>query len=251
VLLWPTVTLLGFVALATLVIALGTSSTARYERERAAVRRQQESGTGGPPRTTHPAGRVARIPAPAWWLVDESGTTVVAGPFADAIEADWVALAGQLPDPVRAAYGVPGPDGCLVPRQLPQEREWLAHLSSQLDLLGEAWDGVSSDGDALTTLLVEVTAALVEAGLPLHDRSSSSGGVCLEPAPDGGGVLVSWRQHDRMSVEQVRGAAVDAAVQRTMTAAVADVLTQMAFEVSQFGATGCLLVTAQRSALAA
>ena len=32
---WPTVSLLGFLVLTALVIALGTNSTARYERERA------------------------------------------------------------------------------------------------------------------------------------------------------------------------------------------------------------------------
>ncbi|ADB77224.1 hypothetical protein [Geodermatophilus obscurus] len=34
--LWPAVTLVGFLVLTALVIAMGTSSTARYERERAA-----------------------------------------------------------------------------------------------------------------------------------------------------------------------------------------------------------------------
>ncbi len=33
--MWPTVTLLGFLVLTALVIAMGTQSTARYERERA------------------------------------------------------------------------------------------------------------------------------------------------------------------------------------------------------------------------
>ena len=33
--LWPAVTLLGFLVLTALVIALGSQSTARYERERA------------------------------------------------------------------------------------------------------------------------------------------------------------------------------------------------------------------------
>jgi len=37
--LWPTVTLLGFVVLTALVIALGTQSTARYEREQRAETR--------------------------------------------------------------------------------------------------------------------------------------------------------------------------------------------------------------------
>jgi hypothetical protein len=32
--LWPAVTLLGFLVLTALVIAMGTQSTARYERER-------------------------------------------------------------------------------------------------------------------------------------------------------------------------------------------------------------------------
>jgi hypothetical protein len=35
---WPAVTLLGFLVLTALVIAMGTSSTARYERERRAER---------------------------------------------------------------------------------------------------------------------------------------------------------------------------------------------------------------------
>ena len=35
--LWPAVTLLGFLVLTALVIGLGTSSTARYEREQRAV----------------------------------------------------------------------------------------------------------------------------------------------------------------------------------------------------------------------
>jgi multisubunit Na+/H+ antiporter MnhC subunit len=33
--MWPAVTLLGFLVLTALVIAMGTQSTARYERERA------------------------------------------------------------------------------------------------------------------------------------------------------------------------------------------------------------------------
>ena len=36
--LWPAVTLLGFLVLTALVIAMGTRSTARYEAERAEVR---------------------------------------------------------------------------------------------------------------------------------------------------------------------------------------------------------------------
>ncbi len=35
--LWPAVTLIGFLVLTALVIAMGTSSTARYEREKRAA----------------------------------------------------------------------------------------------------------------------------------------------------------------------------------------------------------------------
>jgi hypothetical protein len=302
-LLWPTVAVLGFVALAGLVIVMGRSSTARYEFERNRVHESRQrsvvaSGTGqrhaggrpasdpdgdkpgepgrsGDPSAqqrrlgqgaatgvaTHPAGRRALDRASAWWLVDESGdqpgTPVLAGPFPDRIEADWAALSSGLPASVGVVYGARRADGALVRRQLPQERAWLAQLGRQLDRVPEDWDGLLSDTDALTTLLVDVTAALVEAGLSLHDcderspvGSGSACGVCLTPDPGGRGILVSWRQHDRMSLQQVRGAAVDATVQRTMNAAIADVLAQMDFRVTPFGSTGCHLVTAaHRSAL--
>lgn len=39
--LWPTVTLVGFLVLTALVIAMGTRSTARYERE---LRAQRPAG---------------------------------------------------------------------------------------------------------------------------------------------------------------------------------------------------------------
>jgi hypothetical protein len=51
-LLWPAVTLVGFLVLTALVIAMGTSTTARYERERAAA------GTGTR-RETAPVGVAA------------------------------------------------------------------------------------------------------------------------------------------------------------------------------------------------
>lgn len=38
---WPAVTLIGFLVLTGLVIVMGSSSTARYERERAASRSAQ------------------------------------------------------------------------------------------------------------------------------------------------------------------------------------------------------------------
>jgi len=95
---------------------------------------------------------------------------------------------------------------------------------------------------------VEVAAALVEAGLPLHDaaQGSPAGGVCLMPELALRGVVVSWRAHDRMSLNHVRGAAANATVDQAMNAAVADVLWNLGFVVEPFGETGSSLVTALR-----
>ena len=104
------------------------------------------------------------------------------------------------------------------------------------------------DTDPLTTLVVEIAAALVEAGLPLHDapQGHPAGGVSLMPELAVGGVVVSWRPHDRMTVHHHRGAAADVAVQRSMNAAVAAVLTDLGFVLESFGANGSALVTALR-----
>ncbi|MGY1740824.1 MULTISPECIES: hypothetical protein [unclassified Blastococcus] len=290
VLVWPTVTLLGFLVLAALVVALGRVSTARYEFERNGVQAQRQraavpaaevavavpAAVPAGPRAgdlapapaeaagdegraarsaavgvaTHPAGKRLGEPGspPAWWVVDadpeETGEHAVAGPFDDRLEADWALLAHGLADTTRVVFGSQRADGTVVRRQLPAERAWLRDLGEQLDRLADDWDELVSDDDALTTLVVEVAAALVEAGLPLHDCAGhgAAGGVCLSPGPAHAGVLVTWHQHDRMSVQQVRGAAMEAAVQRTMSTAVADLLRTLGFEVEPFGSSGCWMV---------
>ena len=198
---------------------------------------------------THPAGRRLREPAlpPAWWLVDDpatrSGTEIVAGPFPDRIAAEWAAFSGDTPPTARVEHGVQHADGAWSRRQLPAEKAWLAELGEHLDRLAGAWDDLITDDDALTTLVVEIAAALVESGLPLHDCAAdgASGGVCLTPGH--GGVLVSWHQHERMSVHQVRGGAIDTVVQRTMNVALAELLLQFGFLVEEAsGAVGCTLV---------
>jgi hypothetical protein len=175
-----------------------------------------------------------------WWLVvpgsDGGIAQVVAGPFADRAEAGW-AVEGHA-DGVQTVYGVRHGDGVLKRRPSPQEWAWLAHLGGQLDRLPEDWDAVLSDEDPMTTLVVEVAAAICEAGLPLHDATGADrevGGACLTPEPTLGGILVSWRQHDRMSVDRVHGAAADAAVQHAMNRALADVLTVRGFDVDPVG----------------
>jgi hypothetical protein len=197
--------------------------------------------------------------APGWFLVrapEQGGDRplVVAGPFPDRAEADWSAL-GQgldLAVGVRAMYGTSRADGTLARGTSPQELAWLAHLGEQLDRLGDDWDDVLSDTDPLTTLVVELTAALVEAGLVVHDCAGrgegapEAGGVCLTPAPDRTGVVVTWRQHDRMSVEQVRGAATGTAVQEAMNGAVAEVLAVLGYPVEPFGGGAGLLVRSEQ-----
>jgi hypothetical protein len=267
---WPAVAVLGFLVLTSLVVVLGSSSTARYEFERNRAREQQRSGAQRS--GTHPAGsrhgtrradatdaqplpravglavRPAPVPAasgPGWWLVDDSAL-VLAGPFPDRLDADWAALADGLP--AIPVFGTRRADGGVAPRPSPEERAWLGELSDQLDRLPTDWDALLSDTDPLTTLVVEVAAALVEAGLPLHEAGQGhhAGGVCLMPETASGGVLVSWRAHDRMSLQDLRGAAATDTVQQSMNAAVAEVLWNLGFAVEAFGATGSSLVTALR-----
>jgi hypothetical protein len=192
-------------------------------------------------------------PVVGWWLVveseDELGESgrIVGGPFLDQVEADWAVLTSDLPVSVRTrvVHGRRRSDGALVPQASPEERAWIAELEQQLDRLSEDWNELITDGDALTTLAVEVTAALLEVGLPLYDgqAGAGAGGVCLSPAPDHRGVLVTWRQHDWMSVQRTRGLEADVAVSQTMNAAVAHVLWDMDFLVEPFDGTGCCLVT--------
>lgn len=257
---WPAVAVVGFLLLTGVVVALGTSSTARYEFERNGARERQS--TGAHRIGSHPAGsraesrpsvpadgqaqtQVAVRPAPAssgpaWWLVDDAAQ-VVAGPFADRIDADWAALAEDLP--AVSVHGARRPDGTVAVRPSPEERAWLVDLGHQLDRLPVEWDELLTDTDPLTTLVVEIAAALVEAGLSLHDPEGS-GGVVLMPELEEGGVVVSWRAHDRMSVHHARGGAAAATVRQSMNATIADVLGNLGFVVEPFDASGSVLVTA-------
>ena len=198
---WPVMAVLGFVVLTCLVVALGTSSTARYEFEHNGARERQR----GHARGSHPAGsRHAHRPAdgtsthaqpqsvdlavrpssaaatggPGWWLIDDSAR-VLAGPFADRFDADWAALADGLP--ADAVHGIRRGDGVLSPRPSPEEQDFYRELGDQLERLPSDWDAVLSDTDPLTTLVVEIAAALVEAGLPLQHAAQEdpAGGVGL------------------------------------------------------------------------
>jgi hypothetical protein len=170
-----------------------------------------------------------------WWLVvdgEEGPGRIVAGPFADRADAVWAA--GEQESGGQPVFGFRRADGGLNRRPSPQEWSWLEHLAGQLDRLPDDWDTVIADDDPLTTLVVEVTAALAEAGLPMHDAAGEGrelGGACLTPEPGLGGIVVTWRQHDRMSVDQVHGAAADFVVQQVLNRALADVLVARGFAV--------------------
>jgi hypothetical protein len=176
----------------------------------------------------------------AWWLAaheDDGPVRIVAGPFPDRADAAWAAgLHG--PAGARPAFGIRRADGVLTRRPSPQDWAWLAQLTEQLERLPAGWDAGLSDDDPLVTLLIEVAAALLEAGLPLHvstGAGSELGGACLTPEPAVGGVVVTWRQHDRMSVDHAHGPAVDAVLQPVMNRALADVLVLRGFVVDAFG----------------
>ena len=169
-----------------------------------------------------------------WWLVvdeEEGPRRVVAGPYPDRAEADWAAAA-EIGRPV---YGVRRADGTLHGRPSPEDWAWLAYLGEQLDRLPDYWDAELTDDDPLGTLVVEVTAALAEAGLPLHDAEGAAGGVCLVPEPALAGIIVAWRQHDRSSVDRLSGTATVGAVQEVMNRAVAGVLSLRGLAVEAFG----------------
>ncbi|GAA3156912.1 hypothetical protein GCM10010531_05280 [Blastococcus jejuensis] len=177
-----------------------------------------------------------------WWLVDDDGDgpgRVVAGPFPDRAEAGWAAGAyADAAGEVRPVHGTRRNDGGLDRRPSSQERAWLAELGRQLERLPVGWDEGLPEDDPAITLVVELGAVLLEAGLPLHDSAGVTGGACLTPAPGLHGVVVSWRGHDRMSVEQVHGAVADDVVQQVMNRALADVLRLHGFAVDTFGAAG-------------
>jgi hypothetical protein len=175
-----------------------------------------------------------------WWSVvdiDDGSGRILAGPFPDRAEAAW---AGVSSDDAGAhpVYGTRRADGTLARRPSPQDWAWLAHLAEQLERLPEEWDAGFSEEDPLVTLVVEVTAALAEAGLTVHDAAGAgreTGGACLIPEPALGGIVVTWRQHDRTSVDQVHGADVDFAMQQVMNRTLGDLLELRGFGVEAFG----------------
>jgi hypothetical protein len=121
---------------------------------------------------------------------------VVAGPFADRIDADWAAFADGLL--AVSVFGSRHADGTVAPRPSPQERAWLSDLGDQLDRLPRDWDELLTDTDPLTTLVVEIAAALIEADLTVQQAMNlaiadvlGNLGFVVEPVGGTGGSLVT------------------------------------------------------------
>jgi hypothetical protein len=180
-----------------------------------------------------------------WWLVaDGRGDRVLAGPYADRAEAAWDAVTQDVDGSaaVRPVYGTRRADGLLLRRPSPQDWAWLAHLGEQLERLPEDWDAALSDSDPLGTLVVEVVAALLDAGFALYDGAAGTGGIAATPDSGLDGVLVVWQTADRMSVEQVRGPMAPMIVAQAMTCALAEVLDGLGYAVEAFGDATAVVV---------
>ena len=211
---WSTATvLLGFLVMTGLVVALATSSTARYEFERNGARERQRSEARAPapippaaaPRSRPPGQRrrsrdprrstSPSVPLRRWRPADRAGGWSTSG------GRRWPARSptGSTPTGPRSPTGCPpcrptepgSADGSVALRPSPEERAWLAELGDQLDRLPADWDELLTDTDPLTTLLVEVAAALVESGLPLHDAPQGD--------PTGGAACCPSRSHGACS----------------------------------------------------
>ena len=87
---------------------------------------------------------------------------------------------------------------------------------------------------------------LVAAGFTIHDCAGKApgGGVCLTPASNAEGVIVTWTQHD--AAEAALGWSRASALQEQMNFALADVLATMGYPVKDFGQATAHIVTGPR-----
>ncbi len=177
---------------------------------------------------------------------------VVAGPFgsrADAAYAeppsgdDWSEV-----EELRPAHGSGGPSGEFEVRPSPADRAFEAYLDEQLTRVPGSCHAGGADRP-LGEVTRAVGAVRVEADFTLHDcvgrtADAALGGVCLTLSPDQGGVIVTWTQHDRLAVEERRGAGVRAGLQAVMNDALFQVLQALGFGVDPFGEHDVALVRA-------
>ncbi len=100
--------------------------------------------------------------------------------------------------------------------------------------------------DPLADLTRALAPDLIAAGFTIHDCAGKApgAGVCLTPASDRRGVIVTWTQHD--AAEAVLGYSRYRDIQEEMNCAVADVVTTLGYPIEGYGQAGAHVVTGQR-----
>jgi hypothetical protein len=143
----------------------------------------------------------------------------------------------------------------------PQDDDWLwrdveqhqARAVKRLD--ADADDAPLADGyglplappgaDSLADLTRALARDLIAAGFTIHDCAGKApgGGVCLTPASNKRGVLVTWTQHDAAEAV-LRDSHHD--IQEEMNCAVANVVTMLGYPIEGYGQAGAHIVTGAR-----
>lgn len=131
--------------------------------------------------------------------------------------------------------------------RLAQTRQGLdGDVAGEVAKLGGGWSGQLFPGHPMTTLASRVTRSLVEAGFVLHDCVCAlpTGGVCVTPSTDSGGVIITWSTHDILNQDPTR-ASDDIGVHEVMNYALADVLRELGWTVNGFGEASAHIITAR------
>ena len=147
----------------------------------------------------------------------------------------------------------PAPDGDEVWRDIEQDQlRALKRLDADADRAALA-DGfgmpLAPPGtEPLADLTRAVARDFIAAGFAVHDCAGKApgGGVCLTPAADARGVIVTWTQHDASGAAFGYNRYSD--LQEQMNYALADVLTTLGYPVDGFGQATAHLVTGPRPA---
>jgi hypothetical protein len=97
--------------------------------------------------------------------------------------------------------------------------------------------------DATADLTRALARDLIAAGFVVHDCAGKApgGGVCLTPASDLRGVIVTWTQHD--AAEAALGYRRHSDIQEQMNCALADVLVTIGYAVEAYGQATAHIVT--------
>ena len=125
-----------------------------------------------------------------------------------------------------------------------QARRGLAEdLPEQLSRLTRGWGDPLHPDTSRSRLLRSLAVSLVEAGLQLHHCAAKArgGGVCLTPATQQPGVIVTWTPHQALSHDAQRYRDYQAVLE-VMNYALGDLLLGLGYDVREFGQAGANIV---------